>query len=122
MVLMMMVVSEGGSWVGWVKRDQAGDRRRVKRRGKEEGEVKKAKATPDLVAAAEEKRNSMTVVKWENLYFRRPAGSGGGGCLLAVKSEPLNCIVPQREMLAVRWTTGRQPNVKDDPAVDSVGM
>ena len=46
-------------------RDQAGEWRLVQRTSKKEmggEEVKEAKATPDLVAAAGEKRNSMTMV------------------------------------------------------------
>ena len=41
------------------------------RRGNGEEEVKKAKATPDLVAAAGERRNSMTAVGAGELILSR---------------------------------------------------
>lgn len=55
-------------------RDQAGVRslvQRTSKKGKGGEEVKEAKATPDLVAAAEERRNSMTAVGTGELILSR---------------------------------------------------
>ena len=89
-------------------------------------EVKKAKATPDLVAAAGERRNSMTAVGVGELilsrHSQRHGGRGSSRCLLAVKSEELCCIVPQRILLAERWSVGDWPHVKDCRGVWLFGL
>ena len=95
------------------------------RRGKGKREVKKAKATPDLVAAAEERRNFMTEVGAGELILSRSSqrrGGSGSRCLLAVKSEEPCCIVPLRILLAERWSVGDWPHVKDCRGVWPFGL
>lgn len=74
MVGVLRLVDGGLCWVDLVLRDQASEWRLVQRTSKKgmgDEEVKEAKATPDLVAAAGEKRNSMTAVGAGELILSR---------------------------------------------------
>lgn len=110
---------------GLVLRDQAGEWRLVQRTSKKgmgDEEVKEAKATPDLVAAAGEKRNSMTAGRAGELMLsqsRRRWWWRRRRSLLVMRSEELCCIVLQRRMLAGRriGAGGRMHDVKGNRIV-----